>query len=54
MMTRILRLQDLLRNRSTLSKQSTAVLKKVVIMLLRRESAAMLAPVTGFSQVIGH
>jgi hypothetical protein len=48
--TRILRLQDLLGRRSALSKQSTAVLKNVVIMLLRRESAAMLAPITGASQ----
>ncbi|KAJ5431381.1 Transcription factor [Penicillium cf. griseofulvum] len=52
--TRILRLQDLLGRRFALSKQSTAVLKNVVIMLLRRESAAMLAPITGTSQVIGH
>ncbi|CAG7960041.1 unnamed protein product [Penicillium salamii] len=51
--TRILRLQDLLGRRSALSKQSTAVLKNVVIMLLRRESAAMLAPITGNSQVMG-
>ncbi|KXG52741.1 Transcription factor [Penicillium griseofulvum] len=52
--TRILRLQDLLGRRFALSKQSTAVLKNVVIMHLRRESAAMLAPITGTSQVIGH
>ncbi|KAG0153631.1 hypothetical protein PDIDSM_2285 [Penicillium digitatum] len=52
--TRILRLQDLLGRRSALSKQSTAVLRNVVIMLLRRESAAMLAPITGTSQVVGH
>jgi hypothetical protein len=52
--TRILRLQDLLGRRFALSKQSTAVLKNVVIMLLRRESAAMLAPIAGTSQVIGH
>ncbi|RAL11871.1 Zn(II)2Cys6 transcription factor [Aspergillus homomorphus CBS 101889] len=45
-MTRILRLQDLLGKRSALSRQSTQVLKKVVTMLLRRESAAMLAPFT--------
>lgn len=45
-MTRILRLQDLLGKRSALSRQSTQVLKKVVTMLLRRESAAMLAPLT--------
>ncbi|PYH43666.1 fungal specific transcription factor domain-containing protein [Aspergillus saccharolyticus JOP 1030-1] len=43
-MTRILRLQELLGKRSALSRQSTQVLKKVVTMLLRRESAAMLAP----------
>lgn len=48
--TRILRLQDLLGKRSALSKQSTAVLKNVVTMLLRRESAAMLAPITGANQ----
>ncbi|KAJ5813021.1 transcriptional regulator family: Fungal Specific TF [Penicillium robsamsonii] len=52
--TRILRLQDLLGRRFALSKQSTAVLKNVAIMLLRRESAAMLAPITGTSQVMGH
>ncbi|RAK96496.1 fungal specific transcription factor domain-containing protein [Aspergillus ibericus CBS 121593] len=46
-MTRILRLQDVLGKRSALSKQSTHVLKKVITMLLRRESAAMLAPLTG-------
>lgn len=48
--TRILRLQDLLGKRSALSKQSTAVLKNVITMLLNRESAAMLAPITGASQ----
>lgn len=52
--TRILRLEDLLGRRSALSKQSTAVLKNVVIMLLRRESTAMLAPITATSQVMGH
>jgi hypothetical protein len=52
--TRILRLQDLLGRRSALSKQSTAVLKNVVIMLLRHESATMLAPIKGTSQPIGH
>ncbi|XHG03409.1 hypothetical protein AWENTII_006717 [Aspergillus wentii] len=45
--TRIFRLQDLLGKRSTLSKQSTSVLKNVINMLLTRESQAMLAPVTG-------
>lgn len=48
--TRILRLQDLLGKRSALSKQSTAVLKNVITMLLNRESAAMLAPITAASQ----
>lgn len=52
--TRILRLQDLLGKRSALSKQSTAVLKNVITMLLNRESAAMLAPITGASQSTGH
>lgn len=52
--TRILRLQDLLGKRSALSKQSTTVLKNVVTMLLRRESAAMLAPITGANQSTGH
>lgn len=52
--TRILRLQDLLGRRSALSKQSTAVLKNVVLMLLRRESATMLAPITGTNQAIGN
>ncbi|EYE94653.1 uncharacterized protein EURHEDRAFT_378109 [Aspergillus ruber CBS 135680] len=51
--TRILRLQDLLGKRSALSKQSTTVLKNVVTMLLRRESAAMLAPITGTNQSMG-
>jgi len=51
--TRILRLQDLLGKRSALSKQSTTVLKNVVTMLLRRESAAMLAPITGANQSTG-
>ncbi|CRG82806.1 putative transcriptional regulatory protein C1683,13c [Talaromyces islandicus] len=44
--TRILRLQDLLGRRSALSKQSTTVLKNVVALLLRRESEAILGPVT--------
>ncbi|PWY73053.1 C6 transcription factor [Aspergillus heteromorphus CBS 117.55] len=50
--TRILRLQDLLGKRSALSRQTTLVLKKVVAMLLRRESAAILAPLTGTSTSI--
>ncbi|PWY81744.1 putative C6 transcription factor [Aspergillus sclerotioniger CBS 115572] len=53
-MTRILRLQDLLGKRSALSKQSTHVLKKVITMLLRRESAAMLAPLTGTAAFIDY
>ena len=52
--TRILRLQDLLGRRSALSKQSTVVLKNVVVMLLRRESAAMLAPITANAQAVSH
>lgn len=48
--TRIIRLQDLLGKRSAPSKQSTAVVKNVITMLLNRESAAMLAPITGASQ----
>jgi hypothetical protein len=44
--TRIFRVQDLIGKRSALSKQSTLVLKNVVALLLRRESEAMLAPVT--------
>ncbi|KAK9859156.1 hypothetical protein MYU51_016219 [Penicillium brevicompactum] len=52
--TRILRLQDLLGRRSALSKQSTAVLKNVVVMLLRQESAAMLAPITANAQAVSH
>ncbi|KAL4734386.1 fungal-specific transcription factor domain-containing protein [Aspergillus similis] len=43
--TRILRLQDLLGRRSALSKQSTTILKRVVTLLLRRESEAILAPI---------
>lgn len=52
--TRILRLQDLLGQRSALSKQSTSVLKNVVTLLLRRESEAILAPITGGHQEEGH
>lgn len=48
--TRILRLQDVLGKRSALSNQSTTVLKNVVTMLLRRESATMLAPIMGANQ----
>ncbi|KAJ5089046.1 hypothetical protein N7532_007730 [Penicillium argentinense] len=48
--TRILRLQDLLGKRSALSKQSTTVLKNVVILLLHRESAAIFAPISGTNQ----
>ncbi|KAL4996689.1 fungal-specific transcription factor domain-containing protein [Aspergillus recurvatus] len=44
--TRILRLQDLLGRRSALSKQSTTILKRVVTLLIRRESEAILAPIT--------
>lgn len=51
--TRILRLQDLLGRRSALSKQSTTVLKNVVALLLRRESEAMLAPITRCNQQEG-
>ncbi|EAL84969.1 Zn(II)2Cys6 transcription factor [Aspergillus fumigatus Af293] len=52
--TRILRLQDLLGKRSALSKQSTTVLKNVVTLLLRRESEAILAPITTNNQQEGH
>ncbi|KAL4925642.1 Zn(II)2Cys6 transcription factor [Aspergillus undulatus] len=52
--TRILRLQDLLGKRSALSKQSTTVLKNVIALLLRRESEAILAPITGNNQEEGH
>ncbi|KAF7167563.1 hypothetical protein CNMCM5623_000869 [Aspergillus felis] len=52
--TRILRLQDLLGKRSALSKQSTTVLKNVVTLLLRRESEAILAPITANNQQEGH
>lgn len=45
--TRILRLQDLLGKRSALSKQSTLVLRNVVILLLHRESATIFAPISG-------
>jgi hypothetical protein len=48
--TRILRLQGLLGRRSALSKQSNTVLKDVVTLLLRRESEAILAPITGYNQ----
>jgi hypothetical protein len=52
--TRIFRVQDFIGKRSALSKQSTIVLKNVVALLLRRESEAMLAPVTGSSELISH
>lgn len=52
--TRIFRVQDLIGKRSALSKQSTIVLKNVVALLLRRESEAMLAPVTAPSEPISH
>lgn len=52
--TRIFRVQDLIGKRSALSKQSTIVLKNVVALLLRRESEAMLAPVAGTGEPIGH
>lgn len=52
--TRILRLQDLLGQRSALSKQSTTVLKNVVTLLLRRESEAILAPIAGGHQEEGY
>ncbi|TPR07744.1 Antifungal protein [Aspergillus niger] len=52
--TRILRLQSLLGERSALSRQSTTVLKNVVTLILRRESETILAPVTGNSQQTGH
>ncbi|PWY62337.1 C6 transcription factor [Aspergillus eucalypticola CBS 122712] len=52
--TRILRLQSLLGERSALSRQSTTVLKNVVTLILRRESEAILAPVTRNSQQEGH
>lgn len=52
--TRIFRVQDLIGKRSALSKQSTIVLKNVVILLLRRETEAMLAPVTGTSDPVSH
>ncbi|KAL4800136.1 fungal-specific transcription factor domain-containing protein [Aspergillus venezuelensis] len=52
--TRILRLQDLLGKRSALSKQSTTVLKNVIALLLRRESEAILAPISGGNQEEGN
>ncbi|PLB50308.1 hypothetical protein P170DRAFT_492059 [Aspergillus steynii IBT 23096] len=52
--TRILRLQQWIGERSALSKQSTVVLKNVVAMLLRRESEVMLIPISGASQPLGH
>ncbi|KAJ5222102.1 uncharacterized protein N7469_010989 [Penicillium citrinum] len=49
--TRILRLQDLLGKRSALSKQSTMVLRNVVILLLRRESATIFAPISSANKL---
>ncbi|KAI5235954.1 hypothetical protein E4T43_08909 [Aureobasidium subglaciale] len=43
--TRIFRLQDLFGRRSKLSMQSSAILKNVVQLLLRRENEAIFAPV---------
>ncbi|QKX52984.1 uncharacterized protein TRUGW13939_00055 [Talaromyces rugulosus] len=48
--TRILRLQDLLGKRSALSKQCATILKNVVILLLRRESETIFAPLFSTSQ----
>ncbi|KAF2183298.1 hypothetical protein K469DRAFT_751583 [Zopfia rhizophila CBS 207.26] len=48
--TRIFRLQELLGKRSTLSMQSSIVLKDVIHMLLRREADAMLAPVVSLKR----
>ena len=42
--TRIFRLQELLGKRSTLSMQSSTVLRSVIHLLLRREAEAILAP----------
>lgn len=42
--TRIFRLQELLGKRSTLSMQSSSVLRSVIHLLLRREAEAILAP----------
>ncbi|KPM37505.1 hypothetical protein AK830_g9053 [Neonectria ditissima] len=44
--TRVFRLQELLGQRSALSSQSSAVLKNLICLLLRREGEAMLGPVT--------
>ncbi len=44
-MTRVLRLQELLGQQSTLSSQSTIVLKNLICLLLRQEEQAMLGPV---------
>lgn len=43
--TRIFRLQELLGKRSTLSMQSSSLLRSVIHLLLRREAEAILAPV---------
>ncbi|KAK4574071.1 hypothetical protein LTR86_001832 [Recurvomyces mirabilis] len=43
---RIYRLQEALGSRSTLSKQSSSVLRSLVQLLLRRETEAILAPMT--------
>ncbi|THC97174.1 hypothetical protein EYZ11_003339 [Aspergillus tanneri] len=53
-MTRILRLQDVLGKRSALSKQSVTVLRNVVTLLLRRETDAILGPITGTDQHMSH
>ncbi|KAI0595743.1 putative C6 transcription factor [Biscogniauxia sp. FL1348] len=45
LVTRVLRLQELLGQRSALSRQSSLVLKNLIYLLLRREVEAMLSPI---------
>ncbi|KAI1498884.1 putative C6 transcription factor [Biscogniauxia marginata] len=51
--TRVFRLQELLGQRSALSRQSSVVLKNLIYLLLRREVEAMLAPVPAASTQAG-
>lgn len=51
--TRVFRLQEVLGQRSTLSSQSSDVLKELIYLLARREAEAMLAPVTTVHESLG-
>ncbi|EXL39642.1 hypothetical protein FOCG_17754 [Fusarium oxysporum f. sp. radicis-lycopersici 26381] len=52
--TRVFRLQELLGQRSALASQSSAVLKNLIFLLLRREGEAMLGPATSKSGLVNN